>query len=165
MNNFKNYIFMAAGFAVLVAVVSGITAGPAVAALVKAALVQSVDEPGRNPFALSASGTGGSWSVPAGQRYVIEDFSVRCDVDATGAMIGGLLSTSSGEVYAPAFKGDSDGGSVNGPVNTWYSSGRTSAYANPSTQINFMPRTNVNSTGAVPESCVFSVSGHVINLP
>ena len=42
MNKFKNYLLMAAGFAVLAAVVSAITAGPAIAQAVKTALVHDV---------------------------------------------------------------------------------------------------------------------------
>jgi hypothetical protein len=80
MKTFKGYILMATGFAVLVAVVSGITAGPAIAAAVKAALIQNVDEPGRTPYSarVSCTGSGGSCfasasaPVPAGYRLVIE---------------------------------------------------------------------------------------------
>ena len=56
MKRFKNYVWMAAGFAVLTAVVSGIVAAPAVAALVKAALVKNVDEPGRLPYTSLVAG-------------------------------------------------------------------------------------------------------------
>jgi len=81
---------MAAGFVVLAAVVSGIAAAPAVAQLVKAALVQNVDEPGRNPFQVdlpigsTAPGCGvslcsipipGGFTVPSGKRLVITNIT------------------------------------------------------------------------------------------
>ena len=42
MNRFKNQLLMAAGFAILAGLISGITAAPAIAAAIKAALVKNV---------------------------------------------------------------------------------------------------------------------------
>ena len=81
MNRFKNYVWMA-GFAILVAVVSGITAGSAVAQAVKAALVRDIDTPALAP--LRAGGTLNFaalndsqlvTAVPVGKRLVIEHMS------------------------------------------------------------------------------------------
>jgi hypothetical protein len=81
MNRLKNFALMAAGFGILAAVVSGITAAPAIAQLVKAALVKNVDERGRTPYSATVStctnfsnlcGTSsGSPAVPAGKRLVV----------------------------------------------------------------------------------------------
>src|SRR4051812_19831243 len=88
MNHFKNQILLAAGFSVLTGVISGITAAPAIAAAVKAALVKNVDEPGRMPYRVevhcdtvasnicSADGP----AVPAGMRLVIEHVSAQARV-------------------------------------------------------------------------------------
>lgn len=45
MNKFKDYLLTAEGLAILVAVVSAIIAGPAIAQVVRATLVQDVDNP------------------------------------------------------------------------------------------------------------------------
>lgn len=95
MNKFKNYIWMAAGFAILAAVISGIAAAPAIAQAVKAALVKNVDEPGRQPFEVNvdftssgcsshcvnfiSSGTARNFAtdppVPMGKRWVVTEIS------------------------------------------------------------------------------------------
>lgn len=93
---------MAASFAVLAAVISGITAGPAIAQAVKYALIQNRDEPARQPFLI----VGLSGSVPTGKRYVIEHFFMRCDVSLPGAMTGLTLFTEqpTNEAYAVAHR-------------------------------------------------------------
>jgi hypothetical protein len=55
MKRLKNQILMALGFAVLAGVISGITAGPAIAQAIKAVLVKNVDEHGRVPFVVTDS--------------------------------------------------------------------------------------------------------------
>jgi hypothetical protein len=50
MNRFKNYVLMAAGFAVLSVVMGAFAVGPAIAQAVRAALVSNVDDPGRIPY-------------------------------------------------------------------------------------------------------------------
>src|SRR5437868_3030599 len=102
MNKFKNYVVMAAGFAVLAAVISGVMAAPAIAALAKAAVIQNRDEPARQPFLI----VGNSGIVPAGKRYVIEHFFMRCDVSLPGAMSGLTLFSEqpTNEAYAVAHR-------------------------------------------------------------
>jgi hypothetical protein len=82
MNRFRNYVLMAAGFAVLAMVVGVFSAGPAIAQAVRAALVSNVDDPGRIPFRsdLFCDFTGNqcfasSSPVPAGKRLVITHVS------------------------------------------------------------------------------------------
>jgi len=83
MNKFKNYVLMAAGFAVLAAVISGVIAGPAIAQAVKAALVKNIDEPGRTPYQvdLSCSANGGCMvdlaAVPNNRRLVVQYISIQ----------------------------------------------------------------------------------------
>lgn len=80
MNKFKNYLWMAAGLMILVAVVSAFVPSSALAQIVKAALVKNVDERGRTPFSIDLhcenhSGNGciaPAPSVPAGKRLVLE---------------------------------------------------------------------------------------------
>jgi len=94
MNRLKNQILLAAGFAVLAGVISGITAAPAIAQAIKAALVKNVDEPGRTPFEQNIEFTQSVCGlncynfqkissclfldgavVPAGKRFVIQHVS------------------------------------------------------------------------------------------
>jgi hypothetical protein len=83
MNRFRNYILMAAGFAVLVMVVGVFSAGPAIAQAVRAALVLNVDDPGRIPYEFSGGGcqfVGSACSITlptvlAGKRLVITHVS------------------------------------------------------------------------------------------
>jgi hypothetical protein len=77
MNRFRNYVLMAAGFAVLVLVVGVFSAGPAIAQAVRAALVSNVDDPGRIPYQFQkvclSLGSDCSVSlppVPTGKRLV-----------------------------------------------------------------------------------------------
>ena len=111
MKTFKGYILMATGFAVLGAVVSGITAGPAIAAAVKAALIQNVDEPGRTPYSArvscnGAAGSGGSCfasasaPVPAGYRLVIEYVSAGWNSPGTFLELV-LGSLDAGNAFSP----------------------------------------------------------------
>jgi hypothetical protein len=51
MNRYRNYVLMAAGFAVLAMVVGVFSAVPAIAQAVRAALVSNADDPGRIPYA------------------------------------------------------------------------------------------------------------------
>jgi len=79
MNRFRNYVLMAAGFAVVLVVVVALSAGPAIAQAVRAVLVSNVDDPGRIPYAAAVdckfaggSGCDGFLApVPAGKRLVI----------------------------------------------------------------------------------------------
>jgi hypothetical protein len=78
MNKFKDYVLAAAGIAALVAVVSAIIAGPAIAQAVRAALIKNVDERGRTPFTTTIScptslscAAAGFDVVPNGKRFVV----------------------------------------------------------------------------------------------
>ena len=91
MNRLKNNLAIAAGLAVLIAVVGGISAGPAVAQAVKAALVKNVDERGRVPYSAvltCATATDNCFAnaaaVPAGKRLVIEHVSAFNQVTSPG---------------------------------------------------------------------------------
>jgi hypothetical protein len=83
MNRLKNYVLMAAGFAVLAMTVGVFTAGRAIAQAVRAALVSNVDDPGRIPYAVekicspSASQIciTNTPPVPAGKRLVVTHVS------------------------------------------------------------------------------------------
>jgi hypothetical protein len=92
MKTFKNYIWMAIGTALVIAVFSGLTAGPALAQLVRAALVKNIDERGRNPYEEQVGCTDAAFvnqcrveaaAVPTGKRLVIEHVSMRLYLQGT----------------------------------------------------------------------------------
>jgi hypothetical protein len=99
MKTLKNYVWMAIGSALLIAVISGMTAGPALAQLVKAALVKNVDERGRVPYqeVVTCVSTGfgcqaQASAVPPGKRLVIEHVSMRIIINnSTGTPEAGVF--------------------------------------------------------------------------
>jgi hypothetical protein len=93
MNKFKNYIWMAAGFVVLAAVVSGVTVAPAVAQMVKAALVRDVDNPALQPVAIPLTDT---FKVPSGKRLVIEYVSWRGTANQGFVVAAGIATVTNG---------------------------------------------------------------------
>jgi hypothetical protein len=119
MNRFKNYVLMAAGFAVLAMVVGVFSVGPAIAQAVRAALVSNVDDPGRIPYHSSQlCGFSGSRFcvanfpvVPAGKRLVITHVSGF--VVEAGLPGGSLIRPQIDDTYIlVTFTGD-EGGSSN----------------------------------------------------
>ena len=109
MNRFKNHLLLAAGFAVLAGIIGGITAAPAIAQVIKAALIKNVDEPGRIPFQMRVlCGDAQSCftpdiTVPANKRLVIEFLGGNVHV-AAGAKI----------IQVAPFLGTGAGSGVNG---------------------------------------------------
>src|SRR5262245_28788450 len=94
----KNSMFTLAVVLAVLAVLGRFYAEPVIAQ-VRAALVQNVDEPGRNPFAVASSSQNfGLFTVPAGKRYVIEGFSASCQVDNTGFLAVVALQAMTGGV-------------------------------------------------------------------
>ena len=94
MNRFRNYVLMAAGFAVLVMVVGVFSAGPAIAQAVRAALVSNVDDPGPPYQITSNCYFNGSNichaslpSVLAGKRLVITQVSGHIKEDLPGGTL------------------------------------------------------------------------------
>jgi len=126
-------------------------------AQVRAALVQNMDEPGRNPITLSGSSTGGTATVtvPAGQRYVIQAFGGTCVVAASDVMtavdIGGGVRGA--QATAPAFQLQSG---------VWTVSATTHLYIDPGSSIAWAASTY---NGTTPEVCGFRASGYSISLP
>jgi hypothetical protein len=96
MSRFRDYVLMAAGFAMLVMTVGAFTAGHAIAQAVRAALVSNVDEPGRVPYQFGRDfldcNPGNCLvqfpPVPPGKRLVITNISG--DI-ATSVAVGTLV--------------------------------------------------------------------------
>ncbi|MBV8728955.1 MAG: hypothetical protein JO336_04010 [Acidobacteriia bacterium] len=157
----KNKLLTLGGAAALLAVVGHYYAKPLMAQ-VRAALVQNVDEPGRNPFSLQVQALAPAddfvtFQVPAKQRYVIEQYSVGCSqvssvagvsIEANNAPEG----VTSGPAYAPGFQFF---------PTFWAASGTTRLYANPNTVISMRVAGSLTST----TTCTYSVAGYSINQP
>jgi hypothetical protein len=155
----KNKLLTFAGALALLAVLGHFYAKPLLAQ-VRAALVQNVDEPGRNPFALSG-GDQAVWTVPAGKRYVIEEFGAECTLDPGSALtdvdvIAFNTMTITGQAFAQPFRSF-----VNVNFSDWVASGTTRLYVDPGANIKFF----AGSNGTAPHQCFLTVSGYAINLP
>jgi hypothetical protein len=164
----KNRLLTLAGLLALLAVLGKFYAEP-LFAQVRAALVQNVDEAGRNPFALRSNNVNEVFHVPADKRYVIQTFSAECDVDNTGYLSQIRLTVIKGGTIQfaaiPAIYQDQNFSAAGHPVSLWYGTGSTHLYADPATTISLEASSNFNQTGAVVRDCEFSVSGYAINNP
>ncbi|MBZ5618860.1 MAG: hypothetical protein LAQ69_09085 [Acidobacteriia bacterium] len=119
MNRFRNYVLMAAGFAVLAMVVGVFSVGPAIAQAVRAALVSNVDDPGRIPYQsqriCTFSGLSCLASFPVvlpGKRLVITHVSGQIAEDLPdGTLILAVLNLGNGgSIFMPVtFTGNSAG--------------------------------------------------------
>jgi hypothetical protein len=131
MNKLKNYILMAAGFAVLAGVVAGITAGPAIAQAIKAALVKNVDEPGRQAYQIElfCTGAGGcsttGAAIPANRRLVAKYLSVEV-YNTSSKPSASVRSTNPTPFALPDFyqRGPNDFAATQ-PLTMYYDSGQT----------------------------------------
>jgi hypothetical protein len=182
MNRWKNYVWMTAGVAAMT--VAGAFSAKPLLAQIKAAFVENVDEPGRNPFHVvkyfapnlpspgvqcnSNNICSASYGVvPSGKRLVVTNVS-------------GLVFTATPGVvaYAEIYDGTSDDplsftymptvlqtGTVSGS-NMIGLNATILAYFNPGDQptIVFQTTTPISSASALPSSGI-TVSGYYVNLP
>jgi hypothetical protein len=129
-------------------------------------LTENVDEPGRNPFQLTASGPDylgeqtTTFTVPVGKRYVIESYSVGCTLPAAQSMTSVLISSTvagqTATMYAPAFVrwGNSE-------ERAWGATGISRLYADPGTTISM----SITTAAVTPNSgCTYSVVGYSVSL-
>ena len=156
----KNRLLTLAGALALLATLGHFYAKPLLAQ-VRAALIQNVDEPARNPFSLSDNNVGSEdfWRVPLGKRYVIEQYTAYCQTSSTGQVTSSAISVTKGgnhnSATTPAFLSYtiSDGNIV------WAASGTTRLYADPDSQL------TISGVGNSISNCTFEISGYFINLP
>jgi hypothetical protein len=163
----KNKLMSLGGALALLAILGHYFAKPLMAQ-VRAALVQNVDEPARNPFLIRLSGSspGGNFidvppfTVPAGKRYVVEHYSAFCSVGSGGFLQAIQVSTdlptstpgifNSGQAYAA--------GLFYAPA-AWVASGDARMYAEQNSPI------ELEASGGSLASCIFTVFGYSVNLP
>jgi hypothetical protein len=136
MNVLKNRLTVAFGAVLALAVLGYFYSEPLIAQ-VRAALVQNVDEPGRNPFQdreLFSCTVGSTFCnsdftmVPGGKRLVVT--SVSAFVDSSGTAPNCNLSSSSGTVaFFTGARGPVSVGSsryfINQPLQAYFNTGET----------------------------------------
>ena len=161
----KNRLLTFAGCLAVLLVLARIYEKPLLAQ-VRAAFVQDVDEPGRNPFALQGSASYSnsySFSVPAVKRYVVQNVTAQCFENTPGvladiAVVGSTNGVTSRVSNQPHLQ------QSNGPTQNIYTgTGTQVLYADPGSLIRVFADDNLAGGGI--DSCEFWVSGHVINNP
>lgn len=140
---------------------------PTASAQTRAALTQNIDEPGRNTFALRNDVfTGGSttFTVPAGKRYVIDQYTGDCALpNSTSVIDVELVVTSQGVAafyHTPVHYSEN----VGFGLARWAGTGLGPIYADPGTTISMAASTSV-ATAPDFRGCGFVITGHVINNP
>ena len=167
----KNKLLLAAVVCLaLVALVRSF--GKTVLAQVRATLTQNVDEPGRNAFAFYQSNASdepyyAQFKVPAGKRYVVEQYKATCDVVTTSYMTDvQAISTVGGDTSsadAPTHFIQANGSFNGNPVNLYGGTGLGPVYGDPGTTITVYASAAA-APGSAIESCDFYISGHSITL-
>ena len=148
-----------------------------VLAQVRAALIQNIDEPGRTSFAFIGTATPNNpasmtFPIPAGQRYVVEQYSADCRANVSSATLTNvqLTGTANGQ---PTFTATAPRlvGAVLTPLqnfyNRWVATGQGPIYADPGSTITASASTNdvVSVPSAGIQACTFYLSGHTITNP
>jgi hypothetical protein len=182
MNRSKNYVWIAAGLAAL-GWIGSFTAKPLMAQI-KAAFVENIDEPGRNPysstvffaqgFEFPAGGTCGSSQcdlhfevVPAGKRLVVTHIVGNVYVDTPGVVSPLLLfplgnSAQGTTMFFPAglMAGTYQGSNMLGissDVAAYFEAGATPA-------ISIIPIGTISTLGNKGSTAI-TLSGYLVNLP
>ena len=160
-------LWTATAVLVLLAVIGKFYARP-VLAQVRAALVENIDEPGHNAFALSGGSTYSfySFTVPAGKRYIIDQYSAACTVASSTQLtllevdttVGGTLVT----VSAPAHVLN-----ANSPQTyRWSATGLGPVYSDPGSAITLYADVLAPQTFGSSDikGCNFYIQGHAVNM-
>jgi hypothetical protein len=181
MNRMKTYVWMAGGL-VAMAIVGSFTARPLIAQI-KAAFVQNVDEPGRNPYASTvffangfefpAGGVCGNaqcelhfQAVPAGKRLVVTNIIGNVYVDTPGVISPPLLfplgnSAQGTTLFFPAglMAGTYQGSNmlaISSEVKAYFEAGATPA-------ISIIAIGNISPLGNRGSTAI-TISGYLVNL-
>ena len=178
--NRRNLLYITAGMAVL-ASIGSFTAKP-LWAQIKAALVENIDEPGRNPFHANRSFTSNLPSpglecvnnnctitygaVPSGKRLVITNVTGSLFVDTPGSVVSvSLYDSNSNDALASTLIPASPAGTVyssniigvNAAVLAYFDAGNEPTVVVSTT-------TSISQAGFVGTSQI-ALSGYYINLP
>ena len=135
-----------------------------VLAQVRAALTQSVDEPGHSPFILTqfTLSSQGTFAVPVGQRYVVERFTADCFMTSGATLNDVTLLGFTGGLGAQM-----ELTAVPHPASQFFyrATGEGPLYADPGSNLTITAvPTNGNGPASV-RSCNFYITGHAIQNP
>jgi hypothetical protein len=170
----RNFILLAALLSV--AILTNHLARP-VWAQVRAALVQSIDEPARHPFTFAGFSTSGCpfcviSNFPAGKRTVVEQFGARCIVGGSHTptslrgvtQVGDTVIATTGQFHFVQPRGFGGSGLNIHSIAEWEATVMTRAYGDPGSQFRIEV---VDDTGAITaiDSCGFFLSGYTVDLP
>jgi hypothetical protein len=121
MKRIKNYLLIGAGFLALSILTGLVTSRPVIAQLIKAALVASLDDPGRIPYQAEADASGlGTFyfpGVPTGKRLVVTHVSGQFQIYGTSttktfAQLDTVFASTIGAFLPVIFQGTSAGNNV-----------------------------------------------------
>jgi hypothetical protein len=165
MKKFTTQILTATGFVILMATV-GLWSAPRLMAAIKAALVQNIDEPGRNPYQETVTlidGCPGApaqclldfAAVPAGKRLVVKSISTFVSFSSgTQEQFVELYSVQSrqiNQIFAVQFNGPNTY-SVHENILAFY-------------EVGSQPRVEVNTSTSTSGATIATLTGYFINLP
>ena len=164
----KTRLFTLAGALAIISVLGHFFAKPLLAQ-VRAALIQNVDEPARNPIALNIlgdatfAGAPGTVTVPLGKRYVIEAFTGQCAVASPNNLSSIVVTTTAGAVLPGAFQNQAQAWAPGFFLSSgeWFANSTTRLYADPGSTVT----ASAYASNSFPKSCSYWLSGYAVNLP
>ena len=158
---------------VALALVAGALCAPPVLAQTRAAFVQSVDEPGRNPYQQTLSDTTcrtttvcsfNFGTVPAGKRLVLTNIIGYVDTGAGTLPTGIVQSLFGGSAYATLiFTGVP--GSVGALGTRIFINQTVQAYFGPGEPVQGTYTLGINSTDRMSGGAQMMLTGYYVNLP
>ena len=161
----KRYVVLIATILIALAITERSLVKP-VLAQVRAALIQNIDEPGRTPFALAGTALNSNsftFSVPAGQRYVVENVTGECFENTPGVLTNILVVARTNGV-STRVSNQPHLLQQNGPnQNIYIGTGSQVLYADPASSIQVFADDNLAGGGI--QSCQFWINGHAISNP
>ena len=172
MNALRKMLWMAVAVSLVIVVIAGVA--PRAAQAVVAALVRDVDNPGRATIvpvgcqAISTSGFRGAfectpaYTVPSGQRLVIEQVEAICETPATNNVSSGFITISEQGIIAGKPVIFSPQGVDAFGVSIFAANQVVRYYADPGTTIRFDA---VETDGTGSTLCSWSANGYLISYP
>jgi hypothetical protein len=158
---------------VTLALAAGALCAPPLLAQTRAAFVQSVDEPGRNPYQESLNdltcrnGKTCAFNfatVPAGKRLVLTHISGYVDTGAGTLPSGFVQSDRGGSAYATlAFTGER--GSVGGLGTRIFINHNVLAYFGPGESVRGVYTLGITSSDFMSGGAAMMLTGYYVNLP
>jgi hypothetical protein len=159
MNRLRNCALMLAGFALLAVIASGISGVPALAQIVKSAIIKNIDEPGRSPYSSSSSCAAANQctlsftAVPANKRLVAQFVSINLQSSSAIAINGQAFLGDGVSNYADVFvpRVDSFNAVNSQPITAYIDAGR-------------VPKLSAALTGSTNVQAHGILTGYLVDL-